>query len=257
MRNTALTATKAGIQRLREKGGANAESLFDLVNGYVTAQRTTKHRPGTDHEYTLPSGTKGLMTFGAKLVVFAIEPVEVGNDLFEVEVIVHPTEPGMALLDILFAEPFLGYPYVVAEFADGSTHHYWLQRRDAWEADTIYAPGDVVEPTSRNGFAYRARPIDAEGVMLWAPNVARAEGDEVVPTAGGTFIHEVIAVAGASPRSGATEPTWATEEGGVTIEDADAPATVTPPAVPPIIPPGTNLPPIVDDRYDRPPPEIQ
>jgi hypothetical protein len=250
MRSQALTTVKAGIQRLREKGGASAESLFDLVNGYVTAQRTIKARPGTVHEVTLPAGTKGLMAFGGKLIVFAIEPLAVPNDLFRVEVVAHPTEPRMALIEILFAEPFLGFPYVVAEFADGSTHHYWLQRRDPWEANRVYAPGDIVEPTSPNGFAYRARTIDTEGTLLWAPNVARGVGDEVVPTAGGQWTHEVIAVAGAAPRSGATEPTWATTEGGVTIEDADAPpeAAQPPPTTAP--PPGTGLPPPTGIRYD-------
>lgn len=258
MRSQALTTVKAGIQRLREKGGASAESLYDLVNGYVTAQRTIKARPGTIHEVSLPSGTKGLMAFGGRLVVFATEPLEVVNDLFTVEVVVHPTEPGLALIGILFAEPFLGYPYVVAEFADGSTHHYWLQRRDAWEANTVYAPGDVVEPTSPNGFAYRARPIDTESTLQWAPNVARTVGDEAVPTTGGALIHEVIATAGDNPRSGATEPTWATTEGGVTIEDADSPEdppTYTPPVVPGL--PGTNLPPGVRDRYGATPDFIE
>lgn len=251
MRSQALTTVKAGIQRLREKGGASAESLFDLVNGYVTAQRTVRSRPGTAHVTTLPAGTKGLMAFAGKLVVFAIERLEVSNPLIEVEVVAHPTEPRMALVEILFAEPFLGYPYVVAEFADGSTHHYWLQRREPWAAGTVYAPGDVVEPTTPNGFAYRARAIDTESALLWAPNVARAVADEVVPTTGGRWIHEVIAVAGDSPRSGATEPTWASVEGGITIEEADNPAdpaTNPPPTTAP--PPSTGLPPTIGIRYD-------
>lgn len=249
MRTQALTTLKSGIQRLREKSGASQDSLYDLVNGYVTAQRTVRARPGTTHEQALPSGTKGLMAFGGKLIVFSIAPVEIGNPLYEAEVVVHPTEPGMALVQILFAEPFLGFPYVVAEFADGSTHHYWLQRRDAWQANTSYAPGDVVEPTTRNGFAYRARRVDTDAVLQWAPNVAREVGDVVEPTTSSGYQHEVIAVAGPSPRSGATEPTWAAEDGGITIEDADAPpSTTTPPTT--TAPPFTGLPGPVISRYE-------
>lgn len=248
MRSLALTELKSGIQRLREKGGANPSSLYDLTNGYVTAQRTIKTRPGTAHVASLPAGTKGLTAFGGKLVVFASTPVEPPSDDFEVEVVVHPTEPGLALIEILFAEPFLGYLYVVAEFADGSTHHYYLQRRDAWQANTSYAPGDIVEPTTRNGFAYRADRLDGAAALLWAPNIARTVGDQVEPTTRGTYQHEVIAVAGPTPRSGTTEPTWANEDGGITIEESDAPAADPPSTAPP---PSTTLPPGIGERYER------
>jgi len=251
MRSLALTELKSGIQRLREKGGANPSSLYDLTNGYVTAQRTIKARPGTAHVASLPAGTKGLTAFGGKLVIFASTPVDPPSDDFEVEVVVHPTEPGMALIEILFAEPFLGFLYVVAEFADGSTHHYYLQRRDAWQANTSYAPGDIVEPTTRNGLAYRADRLDGASALLWAPNVTRTVGDKIEPTTRGTYQHEVIATVGPAPKSGATEPAWATEDGGITIEDSSAP-TDTPPATT-APPPSTTLPPSVGDRYDRPP----
>ena len=42
-----LSAVQAGITRLRTKGGASPESLYDLINGYVTAARTIAPRPGS------------------------------------------------------------------------------------------------------------------------------------------------------------------------------------------------------------------
>ncbi|WP_256202355.1 hypothetical protein [Stenotrophomonas pictorum] len=59
MRQIAMSAVKAGITRLRDKGGASSDSLYDLLNGYVTAARTIKCRPGTRIDAELPEGTKG------------------------------------------------------------------------------------------------------------------------------------------------------------------------------------------------------
>ena len=42
-----LNALKAGISRLRTKGGPDPETLYDLVNGYVTQAGTVESRPGT------------------------------------------------------------------------------------------------------------------------------------------------------------------------------------------------------------------
>lgn len=211
--------TIGGINRLRQKGGVSRTVLYDLVNGYITADDSAESRPGTETHATLPSGTKGLMAFDGGLVVFSHEAKAVPSG-YTCEIVIHPTEPTTALLDIHFAGPFLGYPYVVAEFADGATYHYWLQRRSTWEAETAYGLGDVVEPTVPNGYAYRAKRLGAPAVV-WAPDVPRVVGDRVEPTEPNGFIYEVTDVTGASPRSGDTEPTWPEQDGATVYEDTD------------------------------------
>ena len=47
MRQFALTTAKGGINRLRDKGNASKDSLYDLLNGYVTQTNSIKPRPGT------------------------------------------------------------------------------------------------------------------------------------------------------------------------------------------------------------------
>ncbi len=76
MRQFALTTAQGGINRHRDKGGASKDSLYDLVNGYVTETNSIKFRPGTRRAYSLPPDqTKGMCAFQDKLHVFAWLPV--------------------------------------------------------------------------------------------------------------------------------------------------------------------------------------
>lgn len=91
MRNTdartvALTVIKGGIDRLRTKGGARADSLYELRNGFVTERGTVKTRPGTARITTLPAGTVGLVGFNDCLHVFASEAVSIGSESLTVTV---------------------------------------------------------------------------------------------------------------------------------------------------------------------------
>jgi hypothetical protein len=245
-RPVVLNTLKGGINRLRVKGGASQQVLYDLLNGYVTADNSIESRPGTENHATLPTGTKGLCAFDGGFVVFASSDPGAMPSGYTCEILTHPTAPGTALLDIHFAGPMLGYLYVVAEFADEETFHYWLQRRDDWAALTAYNLGDVVEPTTPNGYAYRATRLNPAGV-LWAPNVPRAMGDRIEPTTANGFVYEVTAVAGASPKSGATEPDWPAEDGATVIEDTDI--TPTAPAGTGVTDVDLTLPPSIEDRY--------
>ena len=218
MRQQNLSAVKAGITRLRDKGGASPDSLYDLLNGYVTAARTIKCRPGTRIEVVLPPGTKGLVWFQGKFVVFSHLVVDSGTSRVEVEVIRHPTAPATPIKDIHFALPFLGYLYVVAEFADGLIRHYWLEKGEVWQPNHIYLPGTLVRPTEGNGMAYRVES-DRAGYTPWAPNVGRALGDVVVPVVDNGYRYAVTETVGDSPRSGTVEPTWPTNPGETVIED--------------------------------------
>jgi hypothetical protein len=251
-RSVALTTIKGGINRQRTKGGALEDSLFDLVNGYVTKSKTIVVRPGTARTHLLPTNTagdgdtKGLMAFRGELHVFSHHFVDVPDGIV-LHVIQHPTDPTSPIAEINFAAPFMGFPYVVATFENGDTWHFWLQDGDVWQANHVYKLGDIVTPSVPNGFSYQAgRLLPADPV--WAPNVTREVGDVVEPTVYNDFKYTVIDTQGTNPRSGATEPVWPTEDGAQIIEDADGtdstPSSVNEPADPSAVPaPG------IRDRY--------
>lgn len=245
MRTQALTAVKAGITRLRDKGGASPDSVFDLLNGYVTAARTIACRPGTRIDVELPAGTKGLVWFEGKFVVFSHQARTSSDARVEVEVIRHPSAAETPIKDIHFSLPFLGYLYVVAEFSDGLVRHYWLEKGEQWQPGRVYLPGTLVRPTNGNGMAYRVESNRA-GLTPWVPNVGRALGDVVVPTTDNGFRYVVSDVTGDSPRSGTTEPVWPTNTGETVIEDVSGQTervvTVDGSRTP-------TLPPGVSDRY--------
>lgn len=225
MRVVALNALTSGISRLRTKGGADPQTLYDLENAFVTIAGTIKSRPGTVQHAALPAGTKGLCAFNGGLVVFS-DQEQTMPDGFTCEVLTHPTNSELTLAEIHFAGPFLGYLYVVAEWSDSSVFHYWLRSADEWQAETAYKEGDLVQPTEPNGFVYRAYRLNAAGTP-WAPNVARTIGDVVEPTTPSGYQHTVVDTLGTNPRSGEVEPGWATTAGGITIEDADNPSATT------------------------------
>ncbi|HEX7094966.1 MAG TPA: hypothetical protein VF183_03725, partial [Acidimicrobiales bacterium] len=68
-----LTVLKGGIDRLRPKGGARADSLYDLVNAQITKEFQVEPRAGTRRAASLPEGTVGLCAFGGEFHVFANE----------------------------------------------------------------------------------------------------------------------------------------------------------------------------------------
>lgn len=234
-----LTAIGGGISRIRTKGVARRDTLYDLINGYVTTDGTIESRPGTVRDATLPAGTKGLTAHEGQLHVFASavleDPLPEG---YVLHVITHPDavagDPDFELAKIHFAEPFMSFLYVVAEFANGDTYHFWLQTAGAWEASRVYMAGDIIEPTTPNGIAYRALRSDPPN-PAWAPNVPRAIGDRIEPTEYNGFYYEVTDTIGASPASGSTEPAWPTSEGAEVAEDTegvtDQQATVSYPGV--------------------------
>lgn len=90
-----LNATAGGMTRLREKGGASPDTLFELMNGYINASKAAKQRPGTRWINALPDKTKGLCAYKSKLHVFSAKPFSgtpTGGPLFSYTVlIISPT----------------------------------------------------------------------------------------------------------------------------------------------------------------------
>lgn len=244
MRQFALTTAKGGINRLRDKGGASKDSLYDLVNGYVTQTNSIKPRPGTRRAYSLPEGTKGMCAFHEKLHVFSSETVTSLDPMVVIDVLRHPDAGSLLpLKEIHFAAPFLGYLYVVAEWLNGEVFHYWLQENGSWLPNHVYLEGEVIQPTVPNGYAYQATRLNP-AETVWKALEPRTVGDIVEPTKPNGYQYEVIDTVGLNPASGATEPAWIAESGALVYEDViGGGSTTTPPAS------TTTVPPNVEDRY--------
>lgn len=242
-----LNAAKGGINRLKVKGGADANSLYDLVNGFVDQAGVPRSRPGSVNVTTLPANaTKGMCAYDGKLVVFSHQPQDLAASMpvTECEVLRHPSIPEMPLKDIHFAAPYMGYLYVVPEFDNGDVYHYWLQKGTIWEPNKAYLPGALVMPTDPNGIAYQL-DSGTQSFVPWVKNVARAIGDVVVPTIDDGFKYTVTDAFGPSPKSGPIEPAWPAIDGGTVFEDSDVqvPAPISTGQS------GTTLPPAISDRY--------
>lgn len=229
--SVALTTLKGGINRQRTKGGALEDSVFDLLNGYISKSKTVIVRPGTFRTHNLPENTagdevtKGLVSFDGGLCTFSNEQVTVPQGI-TLYIITHEDqteENPIPLSEIAFAAPFMGYLYVAAVFNNGDCRHFWLQGGDEWEAETVYSLGDVITPSTANGLSFQAQRL-TDPNPAWAPNVARTLGDVVEPTVYNDFYYTVVEVQGDNPRSGETEPTWPTEDGARVFEDADGAA---------------------------------
>lgn len=217
-----LTQLKQGIDRLRAKGGARADALYDLVNGYITLQGTVKGRAGTVKVMALPSASKGLCVFKGKLITFHHNTSTGTSGNLEVVVIPHPTDSTQTLKEIHFAQPHLGALYVVAEYANGDVFHIWLNSATAWQASTAYTAGAKVAPTVPNGYQYVVKS-DPETRPRWLANVVRAVNAEIIPTVDNGYYYKCVDVSG-SAKSGTTEPTWPTTAGSIVVENSSAAA---------------------------------
>lgn len=218
-RDVTLNALKGGINRLRNKGGADPSSLYDLVNAFVDLDGNIQSRPGTVKKVDLPSGTKGLCPFHGAFLVFSNVATPITDDGYTCEVLTNPNDPSQTIAEIHFAAPFMGFPYVVAEFANGDVFHYWLQSSGSWQADHVYLEGDIVEPSTPNGLAYKATGDDHP--PAWQPQQQYTVGDEVQPTVYNGYKYRLVEASGESPASGTTEPDWPTVEGAQVDEDID------------------------------------
>lgn len=212
-----LSTRNAGMTRLRSKGNADPATLYDLLNAYITLSGTIKPRPGTVVDTNLPAGTVGLVSHKCKLYVFSNVPVTMTDPDYVNAILRHPTDPTIALVQIHFASPFMGFLYVAAEFDDGNVWHYWLEELDQWSANTDYKIGDRVFPTTENGYAYQAERSSNPN-QAWAPYVAHVVDDVIEPTVYNGFKYTVVAVTGDNPTTGGTEPDWPAQSGAQLIE---------------------------------------
>lgn len=226
----ALTTAGGGISRLRVKGAALRNQLYDLVNGYVTAAKTVVVRPGTYRRALLSGSTVGLVAFGGKRHVFSHVVVSVPSG-YALHVLAHPAGTDVAnpipIKTIHFVTPFMGYLYVVAEFdltgvttTLGATWHFWLQGGAVWAASKDYKIGDIVSPSTPNGLVYQARRL-GNANPGWTAATLTSVGAVVEPTTPNGFYFTATETDGANPVTGATEPVWPTTSGATVFEDSE------------------------------------
>lgn len=195
MRPVPLYNLKQGINRLRVKGGANPSSLYDLVNGWITVDGSVDPREGTIRSQALDGSTKGLMADDGVFNVFSITQVSVPSGYVD-NLLLHPTDQSLALETIWFAKPFMGFPYVVAEFTNGDVFHYWLQDSGVWAPDTVYNTGTLILPkTTPTGLAYLAQRTSAVN-PAWQPETTITLGTIIEPTEYTGFQYEAVAISG-------------------------------------------------------------
>src|ERR1700688_360317 len=179
MRTAPLTTIQAGISRLRLKGGARADSLYDLVNARVTIDGSVVPRPGTTRFALLPSATHGLCAFNGSIYVFSTS-VQTLPAPFVHLVVAHPSDQTQTTANTHFAQPFLAFISEAIERSSGNIFHYWMRSSGTWTADTVYQIGDIVTPSTPNGLAYQAvRSTSAN--PPWTPNTPHGTNTQSVP----------------------------------------------------------------------------
>ena len=248
MRTVPLTAVKDGINRLLMKGAARADSLIELTNGYINAERKIVVRPGTTRLATV-AGTVGLVYFDGSYHVFSHTTVAVPGG-FTLDILLHPLDPAATLTRIHFVTPVLGALYVVAEFDDGQIYHYWLQEGEAWEATVEIAANEFRTPTVANGYVYRATRLGSS-YPAWTAGTPRTIGDLIEPTTYNEYYFEAVDTQGDNPASGSTEPPWPTETGEQIVESTDGVTFPNANDAAPPAPPSPNTPQAsTTDRYE-------
>lgn len=255
VRSETLSSSGAGMTRLRDKGAASPQTLYELTNAYINASRSPTQRPGTTWIYQFAANTAGLVAFQGVFYSFTADITKVvSTGSYQVLMLRHPTNGAAQLKTIHYAQPFMGYIYVVAEFTDGVVRHYWLQNPSAWVANTTYATNTLVQPTTPNGYYYTA--VQGPAPPVWKPGMALTAitAYTVQPTTYNGFYYTSIPQAGlvfSVVYTGPNEPSWGTTAGSITYDFSTGNQTIITkpqPTPPPAPPPGNGT----GGRYTNP-----
>jgi hypothetical protein len=154
---------EVGLDRRKNITVADANRLYQLKNAYVTNGKVIRKRPGLVLDNTLEGGTIGLVSGNGFLNTFYESgSITHANPKYKANKIPHPTL-SQAIQRIHFGDIFSGYIYVVAEYADGSISHHYLDDPGAWAAATAYAVGTFRRPIASNGFRYEVTAVAGTG----------------------------------------------------------------------------------------------
>jgi hypothetical protein len=220
MRPYPLTVLKGGINRLKVKGGAAADSLYDLQNGYITNAGSVTPREGTIRTAQLDSSTVGLAAANGVFNVFSSQFSTSMPAGFVLNVLSDPNNTTASPVKIWFAKPFMGFEYVVAQFNNGDVVHYWLQNSGTWTSSTTYTSASIILPPTPNGIAYQGLR-DFPPQPLWTAETIITSGSYVEPNTPTGFVYQAVATTGTPVHTGAVEPVWPTTAGGIVQEFGD------------------------------------
>lgn len=149
---------QGGLDLRKGASVSDADRLRVLDNCYVTTGRTIRKRPGLDLVAILESGTVGLRAGNGKLNTFyATGTVTHADSRFVANKVPNPLDLAQTLSKIHYADSFNGFLYVVAQYANGTIRHHYLDdvtALTAWQATTAYTLGNVRVPTVSNGYRY-------------------------------------------------------------------------------------------------------
>jgi hypothetical protein len=129
----AIEDFRAGMDTRRMPVLSVPGSLLELVNGHINRGGEIEKRLAFVPEITLPANTFGLAAVGGTLYTFgSVESVTFpagspSNLVYQR--LTHPT--GAAMAKVVQVSAFSGKPYVIAQFDDGATHHFYNGTRHA------------------------------------------------------------------------------------------------------------------------------
>jgi hypothetical protein len=216
-----LTVLNGGINRLRVKGGASANQLYDLQNAWITNAGSIGPREGTVRIVTLDSSTVGLSAENGNFNIFssAYSTATLATG-FVLNVLSNPVNTTASPTKIWFAKPFMGFPYVVAQFSDSSIFHYWLQNNGTWTSSTDYTSASIVLPPTANGLAYQG-VRDFPANPTWSSSTLITSGSYIEPNEATGFCYQAVSTTGSPIHTGEVEPVWPTVAGGIIQEFGD------------------------------------
>lgn len=152
-----------GLDRRKGKASSEPNRLRVLTNAYVTTGKQVQKRPVLSLVTTLEPGTKGLKAAAGKLNTFYESgTIAHTHSLFTTRKLPHPTL-SQAITRIHYCDSFAGYIYAVAEYADGSIWHHYLDDDGAWAAATTYTVNTYRRPSVANGLRYKVTAIAGSG----------------------------------------------------------------------------------------------
>lgn len=101
-------------------------TLIEASDGHINRGAEFEKRAAFVERYVLPAGTKSLAATQTSLVVFgsAARPAGLNSEL-GYQRLQHPTNAALELSRVISTDLYSGKVYAVAEFSDGSIHHYF------------------------------------------------------------------------------------------------------------------------------------
>lgn len=132
---------KSGVDRSRPIYASAPGALWEGINGALSRGGDFDKRKAFPAKYSLPANTYGLATVNGALYVFGSVVAPSMPSGVNYQRLVHPTDSGQAMTQLISWDVFDGKLYAVAKYADGTVHHFYDATNVAdWETGTANTP---------------------------------------------------------------------------------------------------------------------